>query len=89
MSGTHDHPESGVRDLRARQMETKADPWRDGNGPAEEGTGGTEADWQDEIALGQRSEDKSQVRHEPVSASQHSDRGREAGRADGEDRAAG
>ncbi len=54
MSEDQNGPESGVRDLRARQMGTKADPWRDGNGPAEEGPERTEAEWQDDIAEGQR-----------------------------------
>ncbi len=54
MSGDHNRPSSGVRDLRARQMGTKADPWRDGNGPAEEGPEHTEAGWQEPIAQGAR-----------------------------------
>ena len=54
MGGDQDRPESGVRDLRARQLGTKADPWRDGNGPAEEGPERTEADWQEPIGQGAR-----------------------------------
>lgn len=99
--------ESGVRDVRARQMGTKADPWRDGNGPAEEDPARTEADWQEPIKEGARPAGTSrqdaghpeqrvarheasqlgdlgykpsanQVRHEPMPASHHADRGDEA-----------
>lgn len=35
-------------------MGTKAHPWRDGNGPAEEGPERPEADWQEPIRQGTR-----------------------------------
>ena len=54
MSGDHNRPEGGAREVRARQMGTKGNPWRDGNGPAEEGPAQPEADWQEPIAQGQR-----------------------------------
>lgn len=54
MSDDKNRPESGPPEVRARQMGTKADPWRDGNGPAEEGPERPEADWQEDISRGQR-----------------------------------
>lgn len=54
MRGDKNRPESGPPEVRARQMGTKADPWRDGNGPAEEGPERPEADWQEDISRGQR-----------------------------------
>jgi hypothetical protein len=54
VDGDKNRPESGPPEVRARQMGTKADPWRDGNGPAEEGPERPEADWQEDIRTGQR-----------------------------------
>lgn len=54
MSGDENRPESGAREVRARQMGTKANPWRDGNGPADEGPAETSAGWQEPIAQGAR-----------------------------------
>jgi hypothetical protein len=54
VSGDKNRPESGPPEVRARQMGTKADPWRDGNGPAEESPAQPEAGWQEPIRAGQR-----------------------------------
>ena len=54
VDGDKNRPESGPPEVRARQMGTKADPWRDGNGPAEESPERPEADWQEPIRAGQR-----------------------------------
>ena len=86
MGGNENRPESGARDLRARQMGTKADPWRDGNGPAEEGPERTEAEWQEPIGQGAAPypPGANQAGHEPMPASHHADRRDETAGGDGE-----